>query len=195
MHFIDSNLIEQVFIPRKKESYKGDFGYTLILCGSKGMTGGGIFSSMGAVKSGFALTTLGTYSDCFNIFSIKLNEVMIINLDEFDALKNVNKFSSIVFGCGFAVNEKNENLLLNLLENYKNPLVIDANGISLLSKNNNLESLKNRKYPTILTLHYGEFSKLVNLEIDYIKKNRIEIGKDFTKNNKEEIEFKKVRYF
>lgn len=86
MHFIDSNLIEQIFIPRKKESYKGDFG----------------------------LTTLGTYSDCFNIFSIKLNEVMIINLDEFDILKN-------------------------------------------------------RKYPTILTPHYGEFSKLVSLEIDYIK--------------------------
>ncbi|MGL5983054.1 MAG: ADP-dependent NAD(P)H-hydrate dehydratase [Cetobacterium sp.] len=187
MHFIDSNLIEQIFIPRKKESYKGDFGHTLILCGSKGMTGAGIFSSMGAVKSGSSLTTLGTYSDCFNIFSIKLNEVMIINLDEFDILKNVNKFSSIVFGCGFGVNEKNENLLLNLLENYKNPLVIDADGISLL--------LKNRKYPTILTPHYGEFSKLVNLEIDYIKKNRIEIGKDFTKNNKEEIEFKKVRYF
>ncbi|MGL5356708.1 MAG: NAD(P)H-hydrate dehydratase [Cetobacterium sp.] len=182
MHFIDSNLIEQIFIPRKKESYKGDFGHTLILCGSKGMTGAGIFSSMGAVKSGSGLTTLGTYSDCFNIFSIKLNEVMIINLDEFDILKNVNKFSSVVFGCGFGVNEKNENLLLNLLENYKNPIVIDADGISLLSKNNNLESLKNRKYPTILTPHYGEFSKLVSLEIDYIKSNKIEIGKDFSKN-------------
>ncbi|MGL5726194.1 MAG: bifunctional ADP-dependent NAD(P)H-hydrate dehydratase/NAD(P)H-hydrate epimerase, partial [Cetobacterium sp.] len=61
MHFIDSNLIKTIFSPRKGDEYKGDFGHTLILCGSKGMVGAGFFSSMGAVKSGSGLTTLGSY--------------------------------------------------------------------------------------------------------------------------------------
>ncbi|MGL4997705.1 NAD(P)H-hydrate dehydratase [Cetobacterium sp.] len=182
MNFIDSSLIEEIFSLRKGDEYKGDFGHTLILCGSKGMVGAGYFASMGAVKSGSGLTTLGTYSDCFNIYSIKLNEVMIINLDEINILDIIHKFSSIVFGCGFGINNKNESLLKLLLINYKNPIIIDADGLSSLSKNNNLDILKNRNYPTILTPHYGEFSKLTNLDIDFIKKDRIEIGTVFAKN-------------
>ncbi|MGL5088193.1 MAG: NAD(P)H-hydrate dehydratase, partial [Cetobacterium sp.] len=182
MHFIDSNLIEKIFSPRKGDEYKGDFGHTLILCGSKGMVGAGYFASMGAVKSGSGLTTLGTYSDCFNIYSIKLNEVMLINLDEINILDVIHKFSSIVFGCGFGINNKNESLLKALLKNYKNPIIIDADGISLLSKNSNLDILKNRNYPTVLTPHYGEFSKLINLDIEFIKKDRIEIVKEFSEN-------------
>ncbi|MGL5723326.1 NAD(P)H-hydrate dehydratase [Cetobacterium sp.] len=182
MHFIDSNLIKTIFSPRKGDEYKGDFGHTLILCGSKGMVGAGFFSSMGAVKSGSGLTTLGSYHETFDIFSIKLNEVMLIDLDEVNILENLSKYSSIVFGCGFGVNDRNETLLKELLLKYKKPIVIDADGITLLCKNNNLNLLKSRQFPTILTPHYGEFSRMTNLDIEYIKSNRIELGKEFAKN-------------
>lgn len=182
MHFIDSDLINNIFTPRKGDEYKGDFGHTLILCGSKGMVGAGFFSSMGAVKSGSGLTTLGSYKETFDIFSVKLNEVMLIDLDEINILEILDKYSSIVFGCGFGINDKNEQLLKALLVNYKKPIIIDADGISILCKNNNLNILKTRHHPTILTPHYGEFSRMTDLDIEYIKSNRIEIGKEFSKN-------------
>lgn len=179
MEFIDIDYVKEIYRPREPESYKGDFGHTLILCGSYGMVGAGFFASMGAVKSGSGLTTLGSYRETFDIFSIKLNEVMLINLDDTNLLDNLNNFSCIVFGSGFGVNQKNEYLLKNLLSNFTKPIVVDADGLTMLAKNNNLDFLKNRIYPTILTPHYGEFSKLTNLDIEYIKLNRIAIAKEF----------------
>ncbi|WP_432205145.1 NAD(P)H-hydrate dehydratase [Cetobacterium somerae] len=181
MVFIDFDYVKDRFKPRDPESYKGDFGHTLILCGSYGMVGAGFFASMGAVKSGSGLTTLGTYSGTFNIFSIKLNEVMLINLDKVNIMEKLDKFSSIVFGCGFGINEKNKALLKKLLLKYKKPIVIDADGLSILSKNNNLDLLKERKFPTILTPHYGEFSRLTDLDIEYIKNNNAALAKEFAK--------------
>lgn len=179
MNFIDLDYVKEIYKPRELESYKGDFGHTLILCGSSGMVGAGFFASMGAVKSGSGLTTLGTYRETFDIFSIKLNEVMLLNLDEMNILDNLERFSSIVFGSGFGINQKNEHLLKELLSNFPKPIVIDADGLTMLAKNNNLDFLKNRTYPTILTPHYGEFSRLTNLDIEYIKVNRVAIAKEF----------------
>lgn len=179
MNFIDLDYLKEIYKPRNPDSYKSDFGHTLILCGSLGMVGAGFFASMGAVKSGSGLTTLGTYHETFDIFSIKLNEVMLVNLDEVDILDNLDKFSSIVFGCGFGINQKNERLLKELLVKFQNPIIIDADGLSMLAKNNNLVFLKNRIYPTILTPHYGEFSRLTNLDIKHIKSDRAIIAKEF----------------
>lgn len=179
MNFIDLEYVKGIYRPRNPESYKGDFGHTLILCGSKGMVGAGFFSSMGALKSGSGLISLGSYKDTFDIFSIKLNEVMIINLDEVNILENLNKFSSIVIGSGFGITQKNEHLLKELMLTYEKPIIVDADGLTILSKNNNLDFLKNRQYPTILTPHYGEFSKMTNLDIEYIKINREVVTKEF----------------
>ena len=179
MNFIDLEYVKGIYRPRNPESYKGDFGHTLILCGSRGMVGAGFFSSMGSVKSGSGLTSLGSYRDTFDIFSIKLNEVMLINLDEINILENLERFSSIVIGSGFGVTPKNEHLLKELLSIYENPIVIDADGLTILSKNDNIDLLKNRQYPTILTPHYGEFSRLTNLDIEYIKINKEIVAKEF----------------
>lgn len=179
MIFVDSHYAKEIYRPRKLESYKGDFGHTLILCGSLGMVGAGFFASMGAVKSGSGLTTLGSRSETFNIFSIKLNEVMLLNLDKINILDNLERFSSIVFGSGIGINKKNESLLRELLLKFPKPIVVDADGLTMLSRNNTLDFLKNRSYPTILTPHYGEFSRLTNLDIEYIKENRVVIAKEF----------------
>lgn len=179
MIFIDLDCIKEIYRPRNPEAYKGDFGHTLVLCGSRGMVGAGFFSSMGAVKSGSGLTSLGSYRETFNIFSVKLNEVMLINLDETNILNNLDKFSSIVFGSGFGINQKNEHLLKELLLKFEKPIVIDADGITILAKNNNLDILKERTFPTVLTPHYGEFSRLTNLDIEYIKLNREVVAKEF----------------
>ena len=94
-------------------------------------------------------------------------------------LDNLERFSCVVFGSGFGINQKNEHLLKELLSNFPKPIVVDADGLTMLAKNSNLDFLKNRTYPTILTPHYGEFSRLTNLDIEYIKVNRVAIAKEF----------------
>lgn len=179
MIYIDSQVIRRVFIPRKADSYKGDFGHTLVIAGSLGMVGAGFFSSMGAVRVGSGLTTLACFKECFQIFCVKLNEVMIKDLEDPNFLESINNFSSIVFGPGIGIGEKQEKLLVQILKNYTGTLIIDADGLTLLSKNNNLALLKERKSFTILTPHYGEFSKLINLDIPAIKNSRLRLGVEF----------------
>jgi NAD(P)H-hydrate epimerase len=53
--------------------------------------------------------------------------------------------------------------------------VIDAEGINVL----NLEKLKNHTQSIILTPHFGEWAKLINKDIDYIRENIIDKASEF----------------
>lgn len=180
MERIDISLIKEILKEREPESYKGDFGHTLVIGGSYGFVGAGYFSAMGAVKSGSGLVTLGCRKELLDIYSIKLNEVMLLKLENEKSLEGkLKKFTSIVFGMGMGIDEFSENMLLYILENYIGTLVIDADGLTILK--NHLDKIKTSKCNIILTPHYGEFSRLVNLPILEIKKDRLNLGINFAK--------------
>lgn len=183
MHLeVEKEFIQSILKERKPDSYKGDFGHTLVIGGSYGYIGAGYFATMGAIKSGSGLVTLGCREELVDIYSVKLNEAMILNLNNEEKLKScINNFSSIVFGPGIGIDNFSENLLIYLLKNYRGILIIDADGVTLLKNHTNLLTCSCCK--VILTPHYGEFSRLTNLAIDTIKKDRISLSIKFAKDH------------
>ncbi len=94
-----------------------------------------------------------------------------------EALKKVN---ALAVGMGWGNSLENEKILIYILKNYPIPVVIDADGINALSKMN-LELLKNKKSKVILTPHPKEFERLSKISIDRIKKDPLNISKEFAK--------------
>lgn len=170
------------YIPiRKDESHKGNYGKILILGGSRRFTGAPCICASACMRSGSGLVTLAVENDIFLTISQKLNEVMVLDIenykDDFETL--VKTADCIAIGCGMEKRKYTLDKLIYCLNNSSCPIVVDADGINVLSEN--MDIFENYKNKIILTPHEGEFSRLSKLDINCIQKDKEKIATDFAK--------------
>ena len=180
---IDFELVKNCFLPRNEESYKGDFGHTLIIAGSVGFTGAPYIVSQTAVRSGAGLVTLGVYPELMEIMSMKAIEYMTVSLSEKDRLLTLlDKCSCVAFGPGMGNSERTRKYLEDTLAYCSSPIVLDADGLNVLA--GDMEPILKKRGAIIMTPHLGEFSRLIHIPITEIKKNMEQFAKDFAKKYK-----------
>ncbi len=174
---------------RKLDSHKKDYGHVFILAGSAGFTGAAYLCSQAAILSGSGLVTLGIPKSLNSIMAVKLTEVMTKPLEETkeitlslkslaDILKFSAKIDSIAIGPGLSSNPETQRLVVQLIKQINKPMVIDADGLTALSKNISILNSKNKEI--IITPHPGEMGRLLKISTDDIQKNRKKVAKDFS---------------
>lgn len=152
---------------RKHNSSKFDYGKCLVIAGSENMPGAGALTSNAAISSGAGIvyhctTKLGN-SIYPEIITLKLSDYSdkIIDNNEFNEI--ASKCNTIVIGPGLGKSDMNKQMIISILNQYKDKIIIiDADGIGSLD--NNIKYNNN----IVITPHIGEFSNLIN-------RNRIEI--------------------
>lgn len=178
---------------RPKKAHKKDFGHVFILAGSPGLTGAAYLCSQTAMLTGSGLVTLGITESLNDIMEKKLTEVMTLPLPETKdktlslkaqnkILKFMDKTDVLAIGPGLSQNKQTQKLILNLLPKIKKPVVLDADGLNALALNPDV--LLKRKFPTVITPHPGEMSRLIKKSASYVNKNRQKTAKDFAKKYK-----------
>lgn len=174
---------KNMWIKRKDDSHKGDYGKIAIVAGSIGMTGSAYLSSNAALKSGAGLVYNIVPREIIDIMSIKYIEPIAKSFDDVDELnKFLDGVDVIAMGPGMSLGEYGKKTFSNIVKTEKN-LLIDADGLNHLSKS--LESLKERReFSTIVTPHEAEFKRLTGLSLEEIKNNRTEVAKDFARKYK-----------
>lgn len=153
---------------RAENAHKGNFGKLLLLCGSCGFTGAAYLSAMGALRTGAGLVFLGVPECIYAIEAVKLNEAIVFPLPDRDGTlsnaaipeleKRLPRMDAILVGCGLGQSEGAKAVVQWVLKNAQCPVVLDADGINLISGHTDL--LRGRTAPTILTPHDGEFVRL-----------------------------------
>lgn len=153
---------------RKEIAHKGDFGRILLLCGSRGYTGAAWFAAMGALRTGAGLVHLGVPESIYAIEAVKLNEPIVFPLPDEDGklsaeaipeiLKLLPKMDAVLIGPGLGVSEGTIAVVKAVLKEFSGPMVVDADGINVLAQH--MDVLRERHFPTILTPHPGEFSRI-----------------------------------
>ena len=153
---------------RDPEAHKGSFGKILLLCGSRGYTGAAYLSAMGALRSGAGLVYLGVPESIYAIEAVKLNEPVVFPLPDEggkmskkavpEILERLGKMDAVLMGCGMGMSAGTLAVLETVLKNAKCPVVLDADGINLVSAHKDL--LRGRTAPTVLTPHDGEYLRL-----------------------------------
>ena len=153
---------------RADDAHKGDFGKLLLLCGSRGYTGAAALAAMGALRCGAGLVFLGVPESIYAIEAVKLTEPIVFPLPDEggmlslkalpEILKRLPQMDAILAGCGLGQSEGTMAAVRTVLENAQCPVVVDADGINVLSRH--MDILRERHYPTILTPHGGEFARL-----------------------------------
>jgi len=149
-----------VFPRRKRDAHKGDFGRLFILAGSREYTGAPCLCANAAVRSGAGLVTLAVPEDVWPVAAVKCDEAMVWPLpDDYDTiLKKASACDVAVIGPGLGQGEWTEQLVLSLLRDLTCPVVVDADGLNILSRH--IDVLDKREGLTILTPHEGEFARL-----------------------------------
>lgn len=165
---LNHKLVLSLLPDRNPWGHKGNFGKLLLLCGSRGYTGAAFFAAMGALRAGAGLVFLGVPESIYGIEAVKLNEPVIFPLPDAggrlsadavpEILTRLPQMDAVLVGPGLGQSEGTLAVVRAVLEKAECPVVVDADGINVLSAHRDL--LRGRKSPTILTPHDGEFARL-----------------------------------
>jgi len=183
---VEEDDVREILPVRLGNEHKGDVGRVLVIAGSRGFTGAASLTSMASMRMGAGLTYLAIPESLNPILEAKVTEVITlpvaevdgsISEDAVDRLLDEGKYDSIAIGPGLSRKESAVRAVSRLLEKYRGPLVIDADGVWALK--GKLELLKGREVPPILTPHPGELGHLLDLTPDEINRRRMEVASEF----------------
>jgi NAD(P)H-hydrate epimerase len=169
---------------RDKFADKKRFGHSLVLGGSHGLTGAVALASHASLKVGSGLVTVATWEPQYNEMIPRLiPEVMTgylpLDVEKWDTLiKDLNKYSSVVIGPGLGKSSRARRLVLEVLNNYDGPVIIDADAINVLNYQEDKDILSLRNAPTVLTPHFGEFAAFVGTTYEELSNKPVGFLKD-----------------
>ncbi|MBI5878415.1 MAG: NAD(P)H-hydrate dehydratase [Chloroflexi bacterium] len=166
---------------RPREGHKGTFGRAMIVSGSGNYTGAPYLCAAAAGRAGAGLVTLATTVAIQAIVAAGLHEPTYLPLPsdqgaiaaEAAAIvaEQLGGYASLLVGPGLGRAPATREFLIELLAGPKlPPLVIDADGLNILSEQ---KSWWTRLPPhSILTPHAGEFARLSGLAVEAISADR-----------------------
>ena len=165
----EASLVKMLLPVRPRKAHKGDFGKVLLLCGSRGLSGAAILAANAALRTGSGLVYLGVPEAIYPIVAGASASAVVFPLPcdtdgrlSFAALDEIAKrlpdMDAVLFGPGVGQSDALREILKQLLAQSRVPLVLDADGINLLSTH--IDLLRGSSCPVILTPHDGEFRRL-----------------------------------
>jgi hydroxyethylthiazole kinase-like uncharacterized protein yjeF len=172
-----------LYKPRDKFSHKGDFGHVMILGGSYGKIGSVNLACRAALSSGAGLVTAYIPECGYHSLQTALPEAMVITDKATKHIENIGyniEPTVIGVGVGLGTTVETAKTFEAFLKKNNTPLVIDADGLNLLSKKKTLIKLLPEQ--TVLTPHPKELERLVGKWSNDFEK--LEKVKEFSKTYK-----------
>ncbi len=180
IHLIEKVEAANLYQPRKTNSHKGDYGHALIVGGSYGKIGSVLLTAKAALKTGSGLCSLYIPECGYNIVQTGLPEAMVLtdkDSEQITAYPEDFEADVVCFGMGAGTSQKTVGALEALLNSVKKPIVIDADGLNILSSNKRLLDLLPKN--SVLTPHPGELKRLIGeWQGDF---DKLEKAKNFSK--------------
>ena len=190
-YLVEKDDLKEIFKERKNYSNKGSYGYIALIGGCKKYSGAIRLAYMAnaAMRSGAGVVKVGLPdSICSDVTSHILestlyplkdkNGEIIFNKKEIDGL--IKGVKLVAIGMGIGLSDETYKVLEYILENYDGKLVIDADGLTMLSKMDE-KIFEKTKCKLILTPHIKEFSRLTGLSINEILENPLKIAMEYAK--------------
>lgn len=175
----DKNLIQQIYQPRDPFGHKGNFGHALIIAGSYGKMGAAILCGKACLRSGVGLLSYHIPQGGYGIIQTSVPEAMVMT--DFNASfitrieTDLENFASIGIGPGIGTASETASLVKHVLNNYKKPLVIDADALNNIGQHKDL--LDQLPAGSILTPHPREFERLFGATTNEFERIELAIQK------------------
>jgi NAD(P)H-hydrate epimerase len=152
-------------LPRPAVTHKYKQGHLLLICGSRRYSGGAILTGLGARGSGVGMLSIAVPESLKTLLISHLPEALIIGCPETPSgaiaqlpeAVDLSDYDAIACGPGLT---RDAQLVVQKALETEVPLVLDADGLNILSELQTIPTLLKRQTPTVLTPHAGEFNRL-----------------------------------
>ncbi|MBE0651187.1 MAG: NAD(P)H-hydrate dehydratase [Bacteroidales bacterium] len=153
--------VEQLIKPRAKFSHKGTYGHALLIAGGYGKMGAAILAAHACLRSGTGLLHVHVPKVGYPIMQTALPEAMI-SIDRndyyFTEVPDLSTYNVIGIGPGMGKESQSQTAMKLLIQEYRRPMVIDADALGILAENKTWLSFLPPN--SILTPHPKEFERL-----------------------------------
>lgn len=170
-------------LPKRFEnSNKASYGRVLNIAGSDYMPGAAYLSSVSALKIGCGYCFLCSTERVIDAVAAQTQNIVFVPLKDLEL--NLSMADVVELGCGLSQDKQAVEIFNRTISSLSKdvPLVIDADGLNILSKNQET-FIKQEFNNVILTPHPKEASRLLDCSLDDVLNNfeasAIEISKKY----------------
>jgi len=152
----------RLYRPRLKYTHKGTYGHSLLVGGSHGKIGAVHLAAKACITAGSGLVSCMVPKCGYLPLQTALPEVMVTTDASETHITSIGfpqKTTAVGLGVGMGTDKATVKAMQLFLEAYEGPLVIDADGLNILSQNGELLAMLPPE--TILTPHAKELERLI----------------------------------
>jgi len=188
-YIIEPEDVINILPKKEKNIHKYSAGKVLTIAGSGKLPGAAVLTSKAALKIGAGSSILAFPKSVRKLVHKNLTEVIVETYDddvkEHFSLKSISDIKSrikwadvLAVGPGLGRDKETVEGLFELFESAESKFrVIDADGLYAINERYKELNLKK----SVLTPHWGEFSKLIGVSQDKLRKDILKYGKEFVK--------------
>jgi len=188
-YLVEKEDVKKAFPERKNFSNKSTYGYIALIGGSEKYAGAIKLASMAnaAMRAGAGVCKIAAArSLCSALLPVILESTLFplseksgsIVFSETEGRELIRGVKAIAFGMGIGLGEEAAKMLDFLLNNFAGTLIIDADGLTLLSKTPR-DVIKNAACKTVLTPHNMEFSRLSGYTVEEILSDPVSLARAY----------------
>ncbi|MDD6380845.1 MAG: NAD(P)H-hydrate dehydratase [Lachnospiraceae bacterium] len=175
MRALQESQIKNLLPKRIADSNKGTYGRLLDIAGQKECAGCAILSAFSALRTGVGMVRVLSHKNNFIPLMNTVPEVLFSSDRNSESVcDSMDWATAVLIGPGIGRGRRAEEMLDTVLMSENMPLVIDADGINLISNSGYLrEELRDKAQndPVILTPHLMEMSRFTGRSIAEIKQD------------------------
>ena len=185
---LDRDFVARSLPARPDDAHKGTMGTLCAVTGSCGYAGAAVLSAKAALRSGVGLHYQVLPEVIYPIFASAVHESVCVTVrgsfvgtlcrDNIPAILNtIGRSTAVLIGCGMGNSPDTADVLRGVVRRCSVPLVIDADGINVLSEH--IDILNDRCGALILTPHVKEFSRLSGIPVPDVLSHQQEVAEAF----------------
>ncbi len=160
-HLVELELLKPWWKHRPKFSHKGSFGHVLLLAGSATKTGAAVLAAKACMRTGPGLLHVHLPQKACLPMQAAFPEAMIsvdAHQQHLSELPDLTPYDVVAAGPGLGTADETANALKLLIQQFKQPLVLDADALNIIAENKTWLAFLPKQ--TILTPHPKEFERL-----------------------------------
>lgn len=150
---------------RPASTHKYKMGHLLLICGSRKYAGGALLAGLGARASGVGMLSIAVPASLKSILTAEIPDSLVLSCPETEKgaiahlPEEIDLSAYQAIACGPGLTPEATEVVQQVLQSDR-PLVLDADGLNILSALGTMPTLQQRQAETVLTPHLGEFKRL-----------------------------------